>query len=119
MRCARPELAALGILLVASALASCSLNDGIGTYLTDPGRFSAFHCRDFAKRLNSLINRQKELRDLMDKASEGGGGAVIGTLAYRAEYEKAVGDEKILRRTAAEKKCELGAPTFESDRVIR
>ena len=55
----------------------------------------------------------------MDKASEGGGGSVIGALSYRPDYEKQLGDEKVLRRTAAEKKCALEPPAFESDQSIR
>ena len=35
---------------------------------------------------------------------------MIGNLAYRVDYENAVGEEKILRRTAAEKKCDLPPP---------
>ena len=46
----------------------------------------------------------------MNRASEGGGGALIGNLTYRADYENALGEEKVLRRTAAEKKCELPPP---------
>jgi hypothetical protein len=57
--------------------------------------------------LSELIGQQNDLRNLMDKASEGGGGNVIGTLSYRADYEKVLGEEKLLRRTAAEKKCQL------------
>ena len=40
----------------------------------------------------------------MDKASEGGGGTVIGNLAYRPDYELVVGEERVLRRRAGEKK---------------
>jgi hypothetical protein len=46
----------------------------------------------------------------MARASEGGGGVLIGTMAYRADYEKLTGEEKELRRTAAEKNCALPPP---------
>jgi hypothetical protein len=35
---------------------------------------------------------------------------LIGNLTYRADYENALGEEKVLRRTAAEKKCDLPPP---------
>jgi hypothetical protein len=60
--------------------------------------------------LEFLVGRQKELRELMAKASEGSGGAVIGNLSYRPEYENMLGEEKVLRRAAAEKNCELPPP---------
>lgn len=113
---------AAGILmgaLAAGALAGCSLSEGVGTYMIDPARYSAYHCKDLVDRLKELHDRQKELRNLIDKASEGGGGTVIATLAYRADYEKALGEEKLLRRTAAEKKCELEPPVYQSDQIVR
>lgn len=101
---------AIGLFAAAGVLAGCSLNDGIGPFIVNPGRFSAYHCKDLVANLEDLVAREKELRDLMDKASEGGGGTVIGALSYRAEYERSLGEEKVLRSTAAEKKCELPAP---------
>ena len=35
---------------------------------------------------------------------------MIGTMAYRADYENTIGEEKALRRTAAEKNCNLPPP---------
>jgi hypothetical protein len=116
-----PVAIALIHLLAVGALAGCSLSDGVGPFIVDPGRYSVYHCKDLVDRLKVLLTREKELRDLMDRASDGGGGAVIGTLSYRADYEKTLGEEKVLRRTAANKKCELDAPHpgFESDQTIR
>lgn len=109
----------VGGLFAAAVLAGCSLSDGVGPYISDPGRFSVFHCKDLVQRLKEITARETELRELMNKASEGGGGAVIGALAYRPDYEKQLGDEKVLRRTAAEKKCALEPPASESDQSIR
>jgi hypothetical protein len=135
-------------LVVASLLAGCSTNDGVGTFIVDPGRYSVYHCDGLQARLKVLLAREEELNNLMQKASEGGGGVLIGNMSYRADYEKTLGEEKLLRRTAAEKKCELpppavaasptptaytaqpppaaypappppGAPIFQSDQTIR
>ena len=57
-------------------------------------------------------------------------GLYTKNLSYRADYENAVGEEKVLRRAAAEKKCDLppppappaapgAAPVFQSDQGIR
>jgi predicted small secreted protein len=97
-------------LLVAGLLAGCSTNDGVGSFIVDPGHYSVYHCDGLAARLKVLLAREQELTNLMDRASEGGGGVLIGNLTYRADYENAVGEEKVLRRTAAEKKCELPPP---------
>ena len=54
----------------------------------------------------------------MDKANESSGGALIGNLTYRADYEDVLGEEKVLRRAAAEKNCDLSTPAAQSDRSI-
>ena len=110
---------AIGLVLVAAALAGCSFSDGLGPYLVDPGHYSAYHCKQLVDRLKELKTHESELSNLIEKASEGGGGTVIGGMSYRADYEKALGEEKALRRTAADKKCALDAPAFESDQIIR
>jgi len=101
-----------------AALAGCSMSNGGGSILVDPGRYSAFHCSDLATRWKVLVAREKELRELMDRADQGAGGAVIGSLAYRPDYESVLSEEKLLQRTAAEKNCSA-TPQFQSDQIIR
>ena len=111
--------AALALLAMALAGAAAGCSTSVDTYLIDPGHYSAYHCDQLVDRLKELQKREADLRNLMDKASEGGGGTVIGGMSYRANYEKAQGEEKVLRRTAVDKKCALEPPAFESDQVIR
>jgi hypothetical protein len=86
------------------------MSDGVGSFTVDPGHYSVYHCDGLVARLKALLARELELVNLMNKASEGPGGTVIGTLSYRADYENALGEEKVLRRAAVEKKCELPPP---------
>jgi hypothetical protein len=99
----------LGI-LTAGIVSGCTASDGLGSFIVDPGHYSVYHCKDFGARLSYLLTREQQLHELMEKASEGSGGAVIGNLSYRAEYEDMLGEEKVLRRAAAEKNCELPPP---------
>ena len=100
------------------ALAGCGLGNGPGSWLVDPGRYEAYHCNDLVAQWKALADREKDLRALMDKASQSGTGAVIGAVAYRSEYESVLTQEKLVQREAAEKKCEL-TTTFQSDQSIR
>jgi hypothetical protein len=144
-RCRRRRAAAIAplCLLVAGFLVGCSTTDGVGSFIIDPGHYSVYHCDGLAARLKALLAREQELANLMNRASDGGGGLLIGNLTYRADYENIVAEEKVLRRTAAEKKCELpppmapvsptpaaytappapaapaGGPVFQSDQTIR
>ncbi len=99
------------------ALAGCA--NGAGSFLVDPGRYSVYHCNDLAAHWKVLIARENELRELMARASQGGdGGAVIGSLAYRTDYDAVLSEERLLQRTAAEKNCNF-TPQFQSDQIIR
>jgi hypothetical protein len=78
--------------------------------MIDPAHYSVYHCDGMVPRLKVLQRREQELSDLMARASEGGGGVLIGNLTYRADYENTVAEEKVLRRAAAEKNCDLNPP---------
>jgi hypothetical protein len=45
-------------------------------------------------------------------------GAVIGSVAYRSDYEAVLTEEKMLQRTAREKKCSF-MMDYQSDHIIR
>lgn len=102
--------------LAAVALAGCG--GGAGAFLVDPGHYSAYHCNELAARWKVLVARENELRGLMDKASEGAGGTVIGSLAYRSDFETILTEERLVQRTAAEKNCGF-TPDYQSDHTIR
>jgi hypothetical protein len=97
-------------LLATALLSGCATNDAATTFMIDPAHYSVYHCDGLQARLKALQAREQELSNLMVRASEGGGGVLIGNLSYRADYENALGEEKVLRRTAAEKKCDLPPP---------
>jgi hypothetical protein len=97
-------------LIVAALLSGCSTSDSLSTVMIDPAHYSVYHCDGLVTRLKGLQTREQELSNLMGRASEGGGGSLIGNLTYRADYENAVAEEKVLRRAAAEKNCDLNAP---------
>jgi hypothetical protein len=102
----------------ALALTGCGASNDAGSLLIDPGRYDAYHCDELAARWKVLVAREKELKGLIDKANEGGGGAVIGSLAYRTDYESVLSEERLLQRTAADKNCGFN-PSLQSDQLIR
>lgn len=108
--------ALLGVAI--AALAGCGMSDGAGSILVDPGRYTVYHCDELAARWKVLVARQKELQGLMEKAGETGSGAVIGSIAYRSDYDSVIAEERLLLRTATEKNCGFNA-AFQSDQIIR
>ncbi len=92
--------------------------------MVDPARYEGYNCKDLLTQWNNLAKRETELRNLINKADEGGGGVVIGAMTYRSDYQTVQEQKKVLQRTAAEKNCSLtpapaAASAFTSDRSIR
>lgn len=104
-------------LLALLTLAGCGGTEGAGALLIDPGRYSVYHCNDLAARWKVLVAREKDLRALINKADQTPSGAVIGSLAYRTDYNSVISEEKLLQRTAAEKNCNFSTQ-FQSDQII-
>jgi len=106
------------LLLAGFMLAGCGTAEDAGMLIVDPGHYSAYHCNDLATRWKQLLARENELHALIDKANESQGGAVVGALAYRTDYQSVLTEEKLVQRAAAEKKCEIGASIYQSDQTI-
>jgi hypothetical protein len=105
--------------LAAATLGGCGVGtDGIGALMVDPMRYDGYNCKQLSSQWNALLAREKELRNLIDKADEGVGGTVIGAMAYRGDYQTVLEDKKVLQRTAAARQCQL-TPTLSSDQIIR
>jgi hypothetical protein len=105
------------LFFVAATLAGCGV-DGVGSLMVDPARYDGYHCKGLAEQWKDLLAREKQLRNLMDKANESGAGQVIGTLTYSSDYQTVLEDEKVLKRAAEEQKCQL-VTTYTSDQTIR
>jgi hypothetical protein len=114
------EVRVAACVVVASLiLAGCGVGtDGMASLSVDPAKYSGYHCKELVGQWKGLVAREKQLRDLIDKASEGGGGTVIAAVAYRGDYDTVLQQEKVLKRTAAEQNCEL-TPNYSSDQTIR
>jgi hypothetical protein len=106
------------LVLAASALAGCTTTDGLDSMLVDPSKYEGYNCKELGNQLQGLDKRQKDLRNLIDRAGESTSGVVIGALTYRTDYETVIAQRKVLQRTIAEKKCQL-APALASDQIIR
>lgn len=99
------------------ALTGCG-SDGVGAMLVDPARYDGYRCPQLLQESKQLVEHEKKLRNLMDKAGEGGGGTVIGALAYRGDYQTVLEQEKLVQRASAARKCQA-PPTYTSDQSIR
>jgi hypothetical protein len=117
MDCHRRIFASLGACAFA-LLAGCAGSvDTVGLVTVDPAKFTFYNCADLATRKRSVVARERELRDLMERAEAGPGGALVSVLAYRSEYVSVRGELKLLQKVAIEKKCKV--TQWQSEKVIR
>jgi hypothetical protein len=104
------ELRALPILVTSVAIMSlcgCTSEETAGRFLVAPGQYVLYSCGEMADQARAIANRQHELAALMQKAETDAGGRFVSAQAYQPEYNLLRGRMDQLRKTAAEKNCNL------------
>ena len=96
-------------LILPALLAACASeisNPLTGGFLADSGQYEFFNCEQIASNRVGLKTREQELKQLMDKAEKGTGGAFVSAIAYKADY-RAVGSAPRDRRNRARQKMQV------------
>ena len=73
------------IATVMSGCAPSQDNDILSLY-TEPGRYNYLDCPSITERLTKAADREKQLAQLMTRASEAADGALVNAIAYQDEY---------------------------------
>src|SRR4051795_6361513 len=76
--------AAAASLLLAALVSGCAgiSDETLDAVVTDPGKYILYNCSDFDKIISSTTIRMTELEQLIARASQGPGGAVMSAVAY-------------------------------------
>ena len=104
--------------LFAGGLQACAVSENPLTVFADPGNYQYNTCEQIAGQKKNWTNREQELRQLMDKADQSAGGAVVNVLAYKADHVAALEELKVLEATARSKNCDNPA-NWRSNNVVR
>jgi hypothetical protein len=108
-----------GVLAVLALLPACSsTGDNPMTMFADPGKYEFYNCEQITAQRKHWSGREQELRQLMDRAQQNAGGAVVNLLAYKADHVAAREELVVLENTARSKKCDTPA-TWRSNSVVR
>ncbi len=87
-------------------LSACAMSDEqVARFVAVPEKYAFYSCDEIATEVKKNSERERELRQLMDKAGTGAGGQLIGNVAYGTDYTRTRGNLMELRAAAAEKKC--------------
>ncbi len=88
-------------------LSSCATpGESSATFFADPGKYQFSTCEQLAVHRKTWTTKEQDLKQLMDRAEQGAGGALVNVLAYKADYVAATEELKVLERTARSKHCD-------------
>lgn len=105
--------------MLALALAGCASNaDQIGPAFVDPARYTLYNCDQLATEYKTLVTRENELRELMDRAKQGAGGAVVAEVAYGSDYVTVHGRRQSVEERARQDNCDLSRPPRPAGRGV-
>ena len=94
---------------IAAIISGCASNDILSPY-AEPGRYDFLDCTSIAERITKASDRERQLAQLMTRASEAADGAIVNAIAYQDEYNAARANLRSLRKAAEVKKCQLPEP---------
>jgi hypothetical protein len=65
------------------------------------------------------MNKEQELKQLMDRAEQSAGGAAVNVLAYEGDHVAALEELQFIEDAARAKKCDGGARNWPSSSAIQ
>ena len=91
------------------ALGGCTSEEMAGRFAAEPGKYILWSCVELANeaRDRDIAGHEHDLEALMKKAEVDAGGRFASAIAYQPEYSQLRGAMDQLRKTAAEKNCNL------------
>jgi hypothetical protein len=89
---------------IAAITSGCASDDILSPY-AEPGRYDFLDCTSIAERIAKASDRERQLAQLMTRASEAADGAIVNAIAYQDEYNTARANLRSLRKAAEMKKC--------------
>jgi hypothetical protein len=105
---------------LAFLVAGCSsVADNAMTIFADPAKYQYSTCEGLGRQRETWTKKEQELRQLMDRAEQSAGGAVVNVLAYKGDHVAAVEELQLIDRAARAKNCDGGARNWPSNSAIQ
>jgi hypothetical protein len=82
-----------------------SIDDDTLSLYSEPGKYDLLDCASISQRLATISYTEKQLAQLMTRASESAGGAMVNAMAYQDQYNTARARIRALRKAGEAKKC--------------
>jgi hypothetical protein len=82
-----------------------SMDEDTFSLYAEPGKYDFLECSTIAKNLARVSYTEQQLAQLMTRASEGAGGAMVNAMAYQDQYNTARAQMRALRKAGEAKHC--------------
>jgi hypothetical protein len=82
-----------------------TIDDDIISPYSEPGRYDFLDCATISKTLAKVSYTEKQLAQLMTRASEAADGAFVNAIVYQDRYNTARAEIRALRKAGEAKKC--------------
>ena len=105
----------LPLVALCALVTGCATSDG-PYFFADAGKYQFHSCEQLATVSKQKHDRQRELKELIDKAEQGAGGQIVSVLAYRSDYVAVNEELQVIDSTVREKKCAASPPSKSSGR---
>jgi hypothetical protein len=99
----------LRVAALCALLTGCASSDGPYVF-ADAGKYQFHNCEQLATASKQKHERQRELKELIDKAEQAVGGQIVSVLAYRSDYVAVNEEVQVIDSTVREKKCAVSPP---------
>jgi hypothetical protein len=100
------HLTRIGFLCLAGLLAGCATNEMLSPYAA-PGKYDFLDCPSITERIKTTSARERQLNELMTRASEATGGFVVNAVVYQDDLNTARANLRELRKAAEAKHCTI------------
>src|SRR5215468_5632755 len=99
----------LWLVVLCALVTGCASSDG-PYFFADAGKYQFHNCEQLAAASKQKHDRQRELKELIDKAEQAAGGQIVSVLAYRSDYVAVNEELQVIDSTIREKKCAASPP---------
>jgi hypothetical protein len=100
----------LRLVALCALLTGCASSDGPYVF-ADAGKYQFHNCEQLATASKQKHERQRELKELIDKAEQAVGGQIVSVLAYRSDYVAVNEEVQVIDSTLRDKNCAASPPS--------
>jgi hypothetical protein len=103
------------LVALCAIVTGCATSDG-PYFFADAGKYQFHSCEQLVTASKQKHDRQRELRELIDKAEQAAGGQIVSVLAYRSDYVAVNEEVQVIDSTVREKNCAASPPSKSTPR---